>query len=126
MACGLGCLGLIFREINGPAQTPNSSAREQLLKLNQAFGMGNNVMVCPGGIRHRDRGFLQKFGLFCDARRRREGVYQGRAPTHNFRGRKMAVVTAGNPQAPPTPARAQFIELPGQPARPLVAEPAPG
>ncbi|HEX8503771.1 MAG TPA: AAA family ATPase, partial [Hymenobacter sp.] len=40
---------------------------------------------------------LQKFISLCDAQRKIEGVYQGRARTYDFRGRKVAVVMAGNP-----------------------------
>ncbi|MFD1874185.1 DNA repair ATPase [Hymenobacter bucti] len=101
-------LGLIFMKINGPAighavtsvdpaQAPNSGAREELLKLNLAFEMGDNVIIYLDDIQHCNPEFLQKFISLCDAQRKIEGVYQGRAKTYDFRGRKVAVVMAGNP-----------------------------
>ena len=101
-------LGLVFMKINGPAighavtsvdpaQAPNSGAREELLKLNLAFEMGDNVMIYLDDIQHCNPEFLQKFISLCDAQRKIEGVYQGRARTYDFRGRKVAVVMAGNP-----------------------------
>ncbi|WP_345237161.1 DNA repair ATPase [Hymenobacter saemangeumensis] len=101
-------LGLIFMKINGPAighavtsvdpaQAPNSGAREELLKLNLAFEMGDNVMIYLDDIQHCNPEFLQKFISLCDAQRKIEGVYQGRARTYDFRGRKVCVVMAGNP-----------------------------
>ena len=101
-------LGLVFMKINGPAighavtsvdpaQAPNAGAREELLKLNLAFEMGDNVMIYLDDIQHCNPEFLQKFISLCDAQRKMEGVYQGRARTYDFRGRKVAVVMAGNP-----------------------------
>jgi len=101
-------LGLIFMKVNGPAighavtsvdpaQAPNAGAREELLKLNLAFEMGDNVMIYLDDIQHCNPEFLQKFISLCDAQRKIEGVYQGRARTYDFRGRKVAVVMAGNP-----------------------------
>ncbi|MDJ0364608.1 DNA repair ATPase [Hymenobacter sp. H14-R3] len=101
-------LGLIFMKINGPAighavtsvdptQAPNAGAREELLKLNLAFEMGDNVMIYLDDIQHCNPEFLQKFISLCDAQRKMEGVYEGRAKTYDFRGRKVAVVMAGNP-----------------------------
>ena len=101
-------LGLVFMKINGPAighavtsvdpaQAPNAGAREELLKLNLAFEMGDNVMIYLDDIQHCNPEFLQKFISLCDAQRKIEGVYQGRARTYDFRGRKVAVVMAGNP-----------------------------
>jgi MoxR-like ATPase len=101
-------LGLIFMKINGPAighavtsvdpgQAPNLGVREELLKLNLAFEMGDNVMIYLDDIQHCNPEFLQKFISLCDAQRKIEGVYQGRARTYDFRGRKVCVVMAGNP-----------------------------
>jgi hypothetical protein len=56
-------LGIIFMKINGPAighrvtsldpaETPNAAARDELEKLNLAFEMGDNVMVCLDDIQH--------------------------------------------------------------------------
>ncbi|WP_324670588.1 DNA repair ATPase [Hymenobacter sp. GOD-10R] len=101
-------LGLIFMKINGPAighavtsvdpaQAPNAGARQELEKLNLAFEMGDNVMIYLDDIQHCHPEFLQKFISLCDAQRKIEGVYQGRARTYDFRGRKVCVVMAGNP-----------------------------
>ncbi|AIZ65501.1 ATPase AAA (plasmid) [Hymenobacter sp. DG25B] len=101
-------LGLIFMNINGPAighavtsvdpaQAPNAGARQELEKLNLAFEMGDNVMIYVDDIQHCNPEFLQKFISLCDAQRKIEGVYQGRARTYDFRGRKVCVVMAGNP-----------------------------
>ncbi|AHJ96974.1 DNA repair ATPase [Hymenobacter swuensis] len=101
-------LGLIFMKINGPAighavtsvdpaQAPNAGARQELEKLNLAFEMGDNVMIYVDDIQHCNPEFLQKFISLCDAQRKIEGVYQGRPRTYDFRGRKVAVVMAGNP-----------------------------
>jgi hypothetical protein len=40
---------------------------------------------------------LQKFISLCDGQRKIEGVYQGRPKTYDLRGRRVAVVMAGNP-----------------------------
>ena len=101
-------LGLIFMKINGPAighavtsvdpaQASNAGARQELEKLNLAFEMGDNVMIYVDDIQHCHPEFLQKFISLCDAQRKIEGVYEGRARTYDFRGRKVAVVMAGNP-----------------------------
>ena len=101
-------LGLIFMKINGPAighdvtsvdpnQAPNASAKEELEKLNLSFEMGNNVMIYLDDIQHCNPEFLQKFISLCDAQRKIEGVYKGKSKTYDFRGKKVAVVMAGNP-----------------------------
>jgi hypothetical protein len=101
-------LGLVFMKINGPsigaavtsfdpAQAPNAAAREELVKLNLAFEMGDNVMIYVDDIQHCHPEFLQKFISLCDGQRRVEGVYGGAARTYDLRGRKVAVVMAGNP-----------------------------
>ena len=101
-------LGLIFMKINGPAighgvtsvdpaQAPNAGARQELEKLNLAFEMGDNVMIYVDDMQHCSPEFLQKFISLGDAQRQIEGVYEGRARTYDFRGRKVAVVMAGNP-----------------------------
>ncbi|MDR1125870.1 MAG: DNA repair ATPase [Deltaproteobacteria bacterium] len=102
------CLGLIFMKINGPAlghsvisldpdQAPDATARQELQKLNLALEMGNNVMLYLDDIQHTNPEFLQKFISLCDATRRMEGVWMGRAKTYDFRGKKFCVVMAGNP-----------------------------
>ncbi len=101
-------LGVVFMKINGPAighainsidpsEATNAAAREELEKLNLAFEMGDNVVIYVDDIQHTGSEFLQKFISLCDAQRRIEGVYKGRTRTYDFRGRKVAVVMAGNP-----------------------------
>ncbi len=101
-------LGLVFMKINGPAlghevrsldpaQAPDATARQELEKLNLALEMGNNVMLYVDDIQHTHPEFLQKFISLTDGTRRIEGVWQGKSKTYDMRGRKFAVVMAGNP-----------------------------
>jgi len=101
-------LGLIFMKINGPAighlvtsldpeEAPNASARDEVNKLNLALEMGDNVMIYLDDIQHCNPEFLQKFISLCDATRKMEGVFRGRSKTYDLRGKKVAVVMAGNP-----------------------------
>ena len=101
-------LGLTFVKINGPAlghnvlsldpaEAPNAAAREEVIRLNLALEMGDNVMIYVDDIQHTHSEFLQKFISLCDAQRKIEGVWKGRARTYDLRGRKVAVVMAGNP-----------------------------
>lgn len=101
-------LGLIFVKVNGPTlghdltslspeDAPSLAARQELEKLNLAFEMGDNVMLYVDDIQHCHPEFLQKFIPLCDGQRRIEGVYKGRAKSYDLRGRRLAVVMAGNP-----------------------------
>ncbi len=101
-------LGIIFMKINGPAlghevtsldpnSAPNAGAREEVKKLNLSLEMGDNVMIYLDDIQHCNPEFLQKFISLCDAQRKIEGVYKGKTKTYDLRGRKVAVVMAGNP-----------------------------
>lgn len=101
-------LGIVFVKVNGPAighrvtsldpaEAPNAAARDELQKLNLAFALGDNLMLCLDDIQHLNPEFLQKFISLCDAQRRIEGVYQGRSRTYDLRGKKVVVVMAGNP-----------------------------
>lgn len=101
-------LGIIFMKINGPAighkvtsvdpsEANNAAAKQELEKLNLAFEMGDNVMIYLDDIQHCHPEFLQKFISLCDATRKIEGVYKGKTKTYDFRGKKVAVVMAGNP-----------------------------
>lgn len=101
-------LGLIFVKISGPAighevtsldpdQANNSAAREEIKKLNLALEMGDNIMLYIDDIQHCNPEFLQKFISLCDAQRKIEGQYKGRAKTYDLRGKRVAVVMAGNP-----------------------------
>ncbi|MFT4622252.1 MAG: hypothetical protein ACI8PZ_000908 [Myxococcota bacterium] len=101
-------LGLVFVKVNGPAlghsvesldpsEAPNATARQEVEKVNLALEMGNNVMLYLDDIQHTNPEFLQKFISLCDASRRIEGVWNGRTRTYDLRGKKFAVVMAGNP-----------------------------
>ena len=59
--------------------------------------MGDNVMIYLDDIQHCNPELLQKFISLCDATRRIEGVFNGKPKTYDLRGRKVAVVMAGNP-----------------------------
>ena len=101
-------LGLTFMKINGPSighnvtsidpqAAPDATSREELEKLNFSFELGDNVMIYLDDIQHCNPEFLQKFISLCDAQRKIEGVYKGKTKTYDFRGKKVAVVMAGNP-----------------------------
>ncbi len=101
-------LGIVFMKINGPAighgvtsldpdEAPNAAAREEVERLNLALEMGDNVMLYVDDIQHTHPEFLQKFISLCDATRKIEGVRNGRTRTYDLRGRRVAVVMAGNP-----------------------------
>ncbi|WKB54068.1 DNA repair ATPase [Eleftheria terrae] len=101
-------LGLIFVRINGPAlghevtaldpaTAPNSAARQELEKLNLGLAMGNNVMLYVDDIQHTSPEFLQKFIALADGTRRIEGVWNGETRSWDLRGKRFAVVMAGNP-----------------------------
>lgn len=101
-------IGVTFMKINGPsighnvtsldpASAPEATSKEELEKLNFAFELGDNVMIYLDDIQHCNPEFLQKFISLCDAQRKIEGVYKGKSKTYDFRGKKVAVVMAGNP-----------------------------
>tara|TARA_R110002049_G_scaffold27321_2_gene94003 strand:+ start:67826 stop:73084 length:5259 start_codon:yes stop_codon:yes gene_type:complete len=101
-------LGIVFMKINGPAighgvtsldpaEAPNAAAREEIERLNLALEMGDNVMLYLDDIQHTNPELLQKFISLCDATRKIEGVHNGRTRTYDLRGRRVAVVMAGNP-----------------------------
>lgn len=101
-------LGLIFMKINCPSlghdvlsldpeQAPNATSKQELIKLNLALEMGNNVMLYLDDIQHTHPEFLQKFISLCDGTRRIEGVWQSKTKTYDMRGKKFCVVMAGNP-----------------------------
>ena len=101
-------LGLIFMKINcpsighevtslDPAQAPNATASAELVKLNLALEMGNNVMLYLDDIQHTHSEFLQKFISLCDGTRRVDGIWKGQSKTYDMRGKKFCVVMAGNP-----------------------------
>ncbi len=101
-------LGMIFVRINcpvlghnvtslDPAQASSSAARMELEKLNLGLAMGNNVMLYLDDIQHTHPEFLQKFIALADGTRRIEGVWRGASQSYDLRGKRFAIVMAGNP-----------------------------
>ncbi|HEU4776036.1 MAG TPA: AAA family ATPase, partial [Telluria sp.] len=101
-------LGMIFVRINcpvlghgvrslDPAQAANGAARMELEKLNLGLAMGNNVMLYLDDIQHTDPELLQKFIGLADGTRRIEGVWRGQSRSYDLRGKRFAIVMAGNP-----------------------------
>ncbi len=80
-----------------PAQAANSAARMELEKLNLGLAMGNNVMLYLDDIQHTHPEFLQKFIGLADGTRRIEGIWRGQSHTYDLRGKRFAIVMAGNP-----------------------------
>ena len=101
-------LGMIFVRVNGPtlghevvsldpASTTHRGAAEELAKLNLGLAMGNNVMLYLDDIQHLSPEFLQKFISLSDATRRVDAIVDGQAVTLDLRGKRFAIVMAGNP-----------------------------
>ena len=101
-------LGMVFVRINcpalghdvvsiDPASAEHSAARQELEKLNLGLAMGNNVMLYLDDIQHTNPEFLQKFIALADGTRRIEGVWNGESRSYDLRGKRFAVVMAGNP-----------------------------
>ncbi len=80
-----------------PSQAPNAAARREVERINLAFAVGTNVILYVDDIQHTHPEFLQRFISLCDAQRRIEGVWNGRPATFDLRGKRFAVVMAGNP-----------------------------
>ncbi len=114
-------LGLVFIKVNGPAlgssvtsldpsEATNAASRDEVQRINMALEMGDNVMLYLDDIQHCNVELLQKFIPLCDATRRIEGVWNGQSRTYDLRGRKFAVVMAGNPYTE-TGARFQIPDM---------------
>ena len=80
-----------------PAQAPSATAAREVERINLAFALGSNVILYLDDIQHTNPEFLQRFISLCDAQRRVEGVHGGEARTFDLRGKRFAVVMAGNP-----------------------------
>ncbi len=101
-------MGMIFVRVNGPtlghdvvsldpAQAPERGGAEELIKLNLGLAMGVNVMLYLDDIQHLSSEFLQKFISVADGTRRIDAVIDGVARTIDLRGKRFALVMAGNP-----------------------------
>ncbi|MEU5720126.1 DNA repair ATPase [Streptomyces sp. NPDC020403] len=101
-------LGMVLVKVSGPnlgrevtsldpAQAPGVTARQEVEKINFALEAGNNVLLHLDDIQHTSPELLQKFIPLCDATRRVEGVRDGEARSYDLRGKRFAVVMAGNP-----------------------------
>ncbi len=80
-----------------PARAPSATAAREIERINLAFALGSNVMLYLDDIQHTSPELLQRFISLCDAQRRIEGVIDGEATTFDLRGKRFAVVMAGNP-----------------------------
>ena len=80
-----------------PAQAPSATAAREIERINLAFAVGSNVILYLDDIQHTNPEFLQRFISLCDAQRRIEGVWDGSACSFDLRGKRFAVVMAGNP-----------------------------
>ncbi|WP_405745421.1 DNA repair ATPase [Streptomyces sp. NBC_01525] len=101
-------LGLVLVKVDGPAlgqhttsldpaAAPDAAARREVEKISFALEMGSNVLLHLDDIQHTSPELLQKFIPLCDAQRRMEGVWNGRARSYDLRGKRFAVSMAGNP-----------------------------
>ncbi|MER5552045.1 DNA repair ATPase [Streptomyces sp. NPDC002793] len=101
-------LGMVLVKISGPnlghevtsldpAQAPGATARQEVEKINFALAAGSNTLLYLDDIQHTSPELLQKFIPLCDATRRVEGVHEGRSRSYDLRGKRFAVVMAGNP-----------------------------
>ena len=101
-------LGMLMVKVNGPAlgvdttsldpaDAPNAAARAEIEKVNLALSMGRNVMLFIDDVQFTSPQFLSRFIPLADATRRVEGVVDGDATTFELRGKRFAVVMAGNP-----------------------------
>lgn len=103
-----GKLGMVFLKINcpslghevvslDPADAPNATAAREIEKLNLGLEMGSNVMLYLDDIQHTHAEFLQKFISLSDGTRRIDGVWRGQPKTYDMKGKRFALVMAGNP-----------------------------
>lgn len=101
-------MGLVFVKINCPSlgydvtsldpkDAPNATAAREIERLNFGLEMGSNVMLYLDDIQHTNPEFLQKFISLSDGTRRIEGVWNGKPKTYDMRGKKFAIIMAGNP-----------------------------
>ncbi|MEZ5341027.1 MAG: AAA family ATPase [Acidimicrobiales bacterium] len=80
-----------------PAQAPSATSARELERISTAFALGSNVILYIDDIQHTNPEFLQRFISLTDGQRRIEGVVNGEAQTFDLRGKRFAVVMAGNP-----------------------------
>ncbi|MFF2728228.1 DNA repair ATPase [Streptomyces sp. NPDC058008] len=101
-------LGMVLVKVSGPnlghevtsldpALAPGATARHEIEKINFAFESGGNTLLYLDDIQHTSPELLQKFIPLCDATRRVEGVWDGQPRSYDLRGKRFAVVMAGNP-----------------------------
>jgi hypothetical protein len=101
-------MGLHFVKINGPTighkitsldpnETPISSAKAELEKINLGFEMGDNVMLYIDDIQHCSPEFLQQFISLADGQRKVDGIFEGQSKTYDLREKRFCLVMAANP-----------------------------
>ncbi|KOV69898.1 DNA repair ATPase [Streptomyces sp. AS58] len=101
-------LGLMLVRVSGPAlgravtsldpaEAPNTTARQEVEKINFALAAGNNTLLYLDDIQHTSPELMQTFIPLCDTTRRIDGVRDRRPHTYDLRGKRFAVCMAGNP-----------------------------
>lgn len=101
-------LGMALVKVSGPGlghevtsldpdKAPSATAAREIERINLSFAIGSNVILYLDDIQHTNPEFLQRFISLCDGQRRIEGVWDGEARTFDLRGKRFAVVMAGNP-----------------------------
>ncbi|MFF9690702.1 DNA repair ATPase [Streptomyces sp. NPDC014623] len=101
-------IGMVLVKVSGPnlghdvtsldpALAPGATARREVEKINFALAAGSNTLLYLDDIQHTSPELLQKFIPLCDTTRRVEGVQDGQPRGYDLRGKRFAVVMAGNP-----------------------------
>ena len=101
-------MGMVFVKINcpsighsvtslDPSEASDLTSKREIEKINNAFEMGNNVMLYLDDIQHTNPELLQKFISLCDATRTVDGVIDGQQQTFNLKGKKFSIIMSGNP-----------------------------
>ncbi len=80
-----------------PGQAPSATAAREIDRINLSFAVGTNVILYLDDIQHTNPEFLQRFISLTDGQRRIEGVWNGESRTFDLRGKRFAVIMAGNP-----------------------------
>ncbi len=80
-----------------PALAPSATAAREVERINMSFAVGSNVILYLDDIQHTSPELLQRFISLCDGQRRIDGVWNGEATTFDLRGKRYAIVMAGNP-----------------------------
>ena len=85
------------RDLPRPGPGARGDRAAEVEKINFALESGSNTLLYLDDIQHTSPELLQKFIPLCDATRRVEGVRDGEPRSYDLRGKRFAVVMAGNP-----------------------------